>query len=526
MIHDRQIAITVGRNRKDTAWRRQTLTVSELYERLKTPARGTETLEQYFKLPKGQQDELKDVGGFVGGTLSGTRRKADAVTGRDIITLDFDNVPGWATDNVLGKVGELGCGFCVYSTRKHMPGAPRLRILIPTDRTMTPDEYEPCARRVAERIGITMADPTTFEPSRLMYWPSCCADSDYVYRTADAPFASVDALLGTYTDWRDIGSWPQCTGREQYDAMRHRQAVRQGDPTTKPGTVGAFCRAYDIYRAMDELLPGINEHVSDERYTFLGGSTTGGAVVYENGKFLYSHHATDPCSGRLVNSFDLVRLHKFGAEDDAADPATPTNRLPSYVKMCEFANSIDEVAVGVMQERIDSADADFKGITVESPKLEADDASWLRKLTRDPSSGNIRGTIDNVLIILENDPLLKGKLGMNEFAERNEVLGKLPWQAEEGQRRLWSDTDSDGLYWYLEKKYAVTGRKNIDSAWKVHMKAHGFNEVRDFLEGLNWDNVPRLDTLFIDYLGAEDTPYTRAVCRKAFTAAVARAMER
>lgn len=48
--------------------------------------------------------------------------------------------------------------------------------------------------------------------------------------------------------------------------------------------------------------------------------------------------------------------------------------------------------------------------------------------------------------------------------------------------------------------------------------------MQDFLSGLAWDGVPRLDTLFIDYLGAADTPYTRAVTRKAFTAAVTRAM--
>ncbi|MFR3410760.1 MAG: hypothetical protein ACLTXW_15205 [Christensenellales bacterium] len=66
--------------------------------------------------------------------------------------------------------------------------------------------------------------------------------------------------------------------------------------------MGAFCRTYDIYRAIDELLPGIYEAVDNEkdRYTYLGGSTTGGAIVYDNGKFLFSHHATDPCSGRLV----------------------------------------------------------------------------------------------------------------------------------------------------------------------------------------------------------------------------------
>ena len=72
--------------------------------------------------------------------------------------------------------------------------------------------------------------------------------------------------------------------------------------------VGAFCRTYDIYRAMADLLPGVYEPVdnSPDRYTFVGGSTTGGAVIYDNGKFLYSHHATDPCSNRLVNAFDMV----------------------------------------------------------------------------------------------------------------------------------------------------------------------------------------------------------------------------
>ena len=66
-----------------------------------------------------------------------------------------------------------------------METGPRLRILIPLDRTVSADEYEPIARKLAFDLGIQMADPTTFEPSRLMYWPSCCADSEYFYKTAD-----------------------------------------------------------------------------------------------------------------------------------------------------------------------------------------------------------------------------------------------------------------------------------------------------------------------------------------------------
>ena len=141
MKYDRQISISTGNSRRDLIWKQTTLTVSELYTRLSTPVRGTETLQEYLHMKKAQQDDLKDVGGFVGGALNGPRRKANNMVGRDIITLDFDNVPGWQTDLVVEKVEELNCSYCVYSTRKHTPGAPRLRVVIPFDRTVTPDEY-------------------------------------------------------------------------------------------------------------------------------------------------------------------------------------------------------------------------------------------------------------------------------------------------------------------------------------------------------------------------------------------------
>ena len=71
MTHDRQIVISVGNSRKDTVWVQTTLNVSDLYNRLSTTVRGTETLETYMKLPKSKQDDLKDIGGFVGALWCG-----------------------------------------------------------------------------------------------------------------------------------------------------------------------------------------------------------------------------------------------------------------------------------------------------------------------------------------------------------------------------------------------------------------------------------------------------------------------
>lgn len=516
MLHDRQITITVGASRRATQWQPQTILLSELYTRLGVPARGAETLAEYLQMPKSQQDDLKDVGGFVGGSLKGSRRKAGAVTGRDILTLDLDNIPAGGTDDVLRRLEALGCGYCVYSTRKHMPSAPRLRVVLPLDRTCTADEYEPCARRMAELIGMNLADPSTFEAVRLMYWPSSCADAETVYYAADKPMLSADGLLATYTDWRDYTSWPAVPGT----VAPARLAARQGDPLTKTGVVGAFCRVYDIEGAMAAFLPGIYDPVDamPGRFTFTGGSTTGGAVLYDNGKFLYSHHATDPCGGKLVNAFDLVRIHKFGDRDDDAQPGTPTNRLPSYTAMCELASQDKQVATLLLDERWEKAQAAFG--TAEVPAEE--DGSW-RGLLDTNSQGNPEKSMKNLRTALEHDPRLKGRMRLNLFSGRIDLVGELPWHRP-GDTKTWGDDDAAQLRIYLEPFFGKITKNDILDAVAACASDQAYHPVREYLSDLHWDGSPRLDRLFIDYLGAEDTPYIRAVTRKAFTAAVARIM--
>ncbi|NLT96817.1 MAG: virulence-associated protein E, partial [Christensenellaceae bacterium] len=519
MTYDRQIIISVGNSRKATHWPASTLWWSELTERLRTPVRGTETLEQYLALPKSKQDELKDVGGFVAGALNGNRRKASAVVSRDVVTLDLDNIPAGGTMDVLRRLEGLGCGFCVYSTRKHHEAAPRLRVLLPLYRSCTADEYEPVARMMARLIGINLCDPSTFEASRLMYWPSCSADSQYVYHVADKPMLDVDGVLGQYTDWRNVAEWPQVPGSEQQYV---KLAAKQGDPLEKSGIVGAFCKVYDIYAAMETWLPGVYEPTDiPGRYTYTGGSTTGGAIVYDDGRFLYSHHATDPCSGRLVNAFDLVRLHKFGDRDDEAAPGTPTNRLPSYTAMCQAAVEDAKVSTLLNKERYEKATEAF-GDMPEADVQSVEDL--MAMLQKSYTTGLPAKTTDNVLLILEHDPLLKGKLAFDEFANRGLALGALPWDSR-NIRRQWTDTDDAGLRHYIEKVYWITGKERIIDATQLCAFKHRINDVQEYLTSLKWDGVKRLDTLLIDYLGAADNVYTRAVARKSLAAAVARAME-
>lgn len=537
MNNDKKISISIGASRWSMQWTQTTMLWSELCARLKTPVRTKETVEEYHKMKKAEQGKLKDIGGFVGGTLKGLQRKAINVTGRDLITLDLDAIKPGDTDNVVRTVDSLGMAYAIYSTRSHTEHRPRLRVVVPTDRTMTVDEYEPIARKLASLIGIGMCDGTTFEASRLMYWPSCPKDAQYVYVVGDKRFLSADGMLGLYDDWHDVRSWPQVPGHEA--SQRERQLLaKQGDPKTKHGIVGAFCRVYGIREALDEYLPHAYTTVegSADRLTFATGSTVAGAVIYDDDQFLYSHHNTDPCGGQLVNAFDLVRLHKFHDLDETAKDGTPVHKLPSYTAMSKLAMQdkavvaelnaarAQESAQNVFADLMQNEDKGKQELTDLSPNA-LTDVEWMKTSTlRYDDNGRVKPTLDNMLKILVHDQALSGRIAYDRFASRYVAKGALPWNMTPGTR-LWTDADDAGLRWYLENKYEVTGRDKVQDAMIMCAEQNGFNEVLDYLKSLKWDGVPRLDTLFIDYLGAEDNVYTRAVARKSLTAAVARAYE-
>lgn len=518
MQNNRKLQISTAGSRKSTSWPRCEIMWSEFTEKLKTPIRGTETLEQYLALPKARQDELKDVGGFVGGTFTGDRRKPECAEGRDLLTLDLDNIPAGQADDVLRRVNGLGCAAVVYSTRKHAGYAPRFRVIVPTDRTATADEYEPAARKLASLIGIEFCDPTTFEVNRLMYWPSCCIDSQYMCEVYDNLFCSVDGLLGMYGDWRDISQWPQVPGTE---AVERRRLAKQEDPTTKRGVIGAFCRTYSITQAMEQFIPGMYEETaSSGRYTYTGGETTGGAIIYDGDLFLYSHHSHDPCCNQLVNAFDLVRLHMYGDRDNEAKEGTPVNKLPSFVAMSRLAMDDKAVADLIAKEKHEAAVAAFAEPT---ERARQEDLSWIGHLAVD-GNGNYQKTVNNIIIVLQNDPLLKGKIVTDEFAGRGLILGTLPWNKSE-EKRQWIDPDDSGFFWYMETYYGITARDKLDDALAIVGGQNMINDVKRYLKSLKWDGVKRVDTLLSVYLGAEDTAYTRAVMRKSLCAAVARAIE-
>lgn len=525
MKFDKEIKITTGQSRKSTNWILQTMKWSDFLAKLSKPVRTSEKIDEFLKFSKPKQDELKDAGGFVAGTLKDNRRKAENIIDRCIVTLDADNIEAGKTKDILQKISALGCSYAVYSTRKHVGYKPRLRILIPLDTAITADKYEPIARKIASLIDMSIMDKSTFEASRLMYWPSCSIDSEYVFVYEDKPFASSEGILGLYQNWKDCNEWPKFENEAE---IIKRQVSKQKDPLLKENIVGAFCRVYDIPNVIDTYLSDVYEHgTTSDKYTYIDGSVANGATVYDDGKYLYSYHATDPASRILCNSFDLVRIHKFKDLDNEAKEGTPANRLPSFTAMCELALENKEVALEFKRTKLEMTKKEFSQPldTVGGPVF--DDTQWIDCLEVNAKTQLIEKTISNAVTILTNDINLKANMVFDRFSNRFLITKKLPWDREGmPYPRLWLDSDDAELRLYLERNYdKFKGKDMINDALLIVKNRNSINVVKQYFEQLpEHDGVSRLDTLFIDYLGAEDAEYTRAVTRKIFVAAVARAV--
>lgn len=517
-MSDIVIKIATGPNRYARSWKTEELKWSELVSQLSKAIVTKETAAEYKRMTKAQQGGVKDVGGFVGGYIPKNGRRVNgAVKQRYLLTLDADS-----PDEDFLVMLDLALDayeYVLYSTHSHTLKQPRYRIIIPTDRPMLPDEFQAVSRRMADAIGIESFDPSTHQPERLMYWPSHPKDVEHVFQHHAGSLLPVDEILATYTDWTDVSLWPTSSRAEN---LVMRSVKKQGNPLAKSGLIGAFCRSYSITAAIDKFLPDIYAPCdTPNRYTYRAGSTVAGLVVYDNDTFAYSHHGTDPLSGKLANAFDLVRIHKFGSLDEDCDAKTRADARPSFKAMMNFVNEDGAAPVLLDKERAAKYTNDFDD--VESLTGDGTDDSWMRKLQR-TKSGVPESNPYNCIWIMQHDPQLKNRFGLDEFAHRIVVLGNLPWRTVNGSD-LWGDTDDACIRNYLSTVYQIKGKGIIDDAITEVMNQNKFHPVREYLTSLNWDGTERVDSLFIDFIGAEDTPYIRAVTRKWLCGAIARVME-
>lgn len=260
----------------------------------------------------------------------------------------------------------------------------------------------------------------------------------------------------------------------------------------------------------------------------------------------------------------------FDEEDDepatpeapkSAEPATPDHDVDPFDLLgTDDAPpvSTDDLLGGDSMfgddEESDSVDdIDAIGTAAAAPVIGSalGTGDWLSLLDIDPDKGAIRGTLHNVELIVRNDPRLVGLPQLNEFmlepvqraepgvkaarrraAKATRQLSGPTWSVKDPLNGdLWSDDRDFAVRSILEAPKTQGGYgikltdRDLKAAIVLAANDNRFHPVREYLEKTVWDGVPRVSSLFHDYVGAPDDAYSREVSRLMMTAAVTRIYE-
>lgn len=548
------------------------------------------TIEQFLALPLDEQSRLKDVGSFVGGPFRDGVRKNANLEARYVLTLDVDTATPMQIDDLKdGMVGLTDYEFVAYSTRRHTHEKPKYRIVLPLTRPVGRDEFAALSRIVGSTFADTVSasmdaiDNVSFTYAQIMYLPAICRGSVFDYFRNFGQMVDPDKVLTEWGNWQD---WTQLPHSDKRKAVRPSSAKKAEDPRTKKGKIGAFCRAYTVPQAIEKFLPKIytigDAAGGKPRYTYAPGTSTNGGIVEDDGLFMYSHQGSDPCSERLVNAFDMVRIHLYGEldRDVNENEETPT-RMPSYKEFIEFLKDDEPTRKQLVEDRydvvamfedlpededdglddVDSTDAIDDGLgdeieddgfndvhgPVTKPKrkkaaVEEDDTDWIANELDLETNGEIKRTVTNVAIILQNDPRFKGLVAYNKMSRsvvaRKSLRSRLkvvppiklvdtcggdPWSKyHDGSIRVILGAASGKG----KSGYGLPVQdRDLDAAVNLAAFKNKFHPVVDYLEKQVWDGKKRVETLFIDYFGTPNTPYHRETAMLFCVGAVARAFE-
>lgn len=284
-----------------------------------------------------ETSDKASVGWICGATFNPEYRDSDNFTARHLLSFDYDHIEPIDVEHILAAFGAYA--HLAYTTHSHTAEHPRIRVWLPLSRPCSYDEFQAVSRMVASQYNIEKMARESHIPSQFMFKPAVKPESAFQHwENFVSPAVDVDGVLASYFDWTDRGEWPH---RSDGDGV-HTSVEGKIDPRLKPGIIGEFCRAFTVPEAITRFDLPYEPTATEGRYTYTNGSRPEGAILYDDGLKLHSHHDTDPARGQC-NAFDLVRMHLFGWYDSESDKDITVSERPSFKAMVSFALEQPEV---------------------------------------------------------------------------------------------------------------------------------------------------------------------------------------
>ena len=297
-------------------------TFSKFKKRFYEPFVTPEKYRDYIKLSDLRKSDLKKINGWMmrAAIAQGQNRNRNSILPSLMMTLDMDYCSQDFVDALLAGKILKGTALLAHTTRSHTPEDPRYRIIILLKEPLDRDRYQAASRITAQIVDPNMewVDKVSFRPAQMMFMPTCSSDMVKHYKYHEQPGELLDHE-DVIEKWEmangstfDIGNLPRAKGE---DELRDT-SEKVEDALSKPGMVGDVCRSYSITELVEGkdgepgLLAEYYEPVEYEngaisRMTYSGGTTSNGAVVYDD-TYVYSHHGSDPAADKTRNAFDLL----------------------------------------------------------------------------------------------------------------------------------------------------------------------------------------------------------------------------
>lgn len=471
--------------------------------------RTKETVLEYQNGDREFKLRAKDKGGFIAGKSTNNKRDAVSILSRNMVTLDMDYCPPNIIDILKDKQNntkELNFPFFVYSTHSHTPEEPRLRLIVPLKEEISVEKYEPIGRAIANIIGIEYFDATTFQINRIMYFPSVSIDGDYIcesFGIDDWNLLDADEMLDRYMDYLNIAEFQKPHYIDGLSVDKIRNGKISSSKKTKFRIVNAFNTEYTITQAIDNFLK--DEYVRgkhQDRYTYTDGESKDGLVIL-NDEYAYSHHATDPAQGRLLNAFDIVRIHKFGKQDvESTDQLQyeKYDKSTSFASMVEFIRNNVPAVMKHMPEiqKLTKNEKEFTSgkVEVEKNSVEEDDWRLTLDFTGTKADRHPKSNARNINIIFEHDEKFKNLFYYDSLKDSICFYRTPDWNSEKKKGDMVTDEDDSEIRVYLNLVYQISGKDLIYDSVVHQASKRRIHPIRTFLSQLpEWDGIPRIENI-------------------------------
>ncbi len=364
----------------------------------------------------------------------------------------------------LELLEKAGIRSLLYTSPSHRPEAPRWRVLCPTSVELTPDRRSHLVGRLNGLFGGVLSSES-FTLSQAYFYG----------RVGDNPShmaEMVDGLPIDLCDELDI-AW---IGRPH---------------TAKPGSeAGHGQQKTDTAALYAEIVFGIKYYEACVR---LAGVWARGGIPYMEAR------------RQLLDAFDAV-------PDDKRDARWAARRT-----------DVDRCIEGIYGKEAKKRDGVGDAAKPRRPATSGSNWKFGWQRTKDKRPLN---NLANALHALRHAVQVQNAFAYDEMLRADMLLEAVPEVEDFDGPRPVRDTDITAVQEWLQREGLTTiGQATVHQAVEARARERAFHPVRDYLDGLRWDGVLRLDKWLSYYLGADHSPYTAVIGRLFLIAMVARIYE-